>query len=113
VGSEVSTVKTDVAATKTELEKTVAELKRATGDLDGHSVLIATNGKELRLCARSANETISSSRSPSQSSLRRWAMSWCCSRKRIRRRNRYTIDLTADDKTVEKRDRGVNEPIHL
>jgi len=25
----------------------VAELKRAHGDLDGHSVLIATNGKEL------------------------------------------------------------------
>ena len=47
VGTEVSNVKTDLGATKTELEKTVADLKRATGDLDGHSVLIATNAKEL------------------------------------------------------------------
>ena len=47
VGTEVTTVKGDVAATKSQLEKTVADLKRATGELDGHSVLIATNGKEL------------------------------------------------------------------
>ncbi len=40
-------MKGDVASTKSELEKTVADLKRATGELDGHSVLIATNGKEL------------------------------------------------------------------
>ena len=43
----MTSVKGDVAATKSQLEKTVADLKRATGELDGHSVLIATNGKEL------------------------------------------------------------------
>ncbi len=47
VGTQVTAVKGDVASTRSELEKTVADLKRATGELDGHSVLIATNRKEL------------------------------------------------------------------
>ena len=29
------------------------------------------------------------------------------------KKNRYTIELTADDKTVEKRDRTVNEPLQF
>jgi hypothetical protein len=29
------------------------------------------------------------------------------------KKNRYTIELTADDKTTEKRDRGVNEPLQF
>ncbi len=113
VGSEVSTVKTDVAATKTELEKTVAELKRATGDLDGHSVLIATNGKELA-ALRSLGERnyfefkITKSKKPSKV-----GDVMVLLKKTDPKKNRYTIDLTADDKTVEKRDRGVNEPIQF
>ena len=47
VGNDVTAVKTDLTSTKSELEKTVADLKRATGEIDGHSVMIATNGKEL------------------------------------------------------------------
>jgi len=30
-----------------------------------------------------------------------------------KKKNRYTLDVVADDKTVEKRDKGINEPLQF
>ena len=68
-------MKGDVASTKSELEKTVADLKRATGELDGHSVLIATNRKNWRRCRRWANATTSNSPFKRPSNRKKWATS--------------------------------------
>jgi len=113
VGGEVSSVKTDLSATRADLEKTVAELKRATGEIDGHSVLIATNGKELA-ALRALGErnfiefTVKKSKQPQRvgdvSILLKSADS---------KRNRFTIELTADDKTTERKDRAANEPLQF
>ena len=76
VGNEVTAVKGDVAATKSELEKTVADLKRATGEIDGHSVLIATNGKELAaLQALGERNYVQFTIVKDQSSRKRWVTS--------------------------------------
>ena len=113
VGTEVTSVKGDVAATKEQLEKTVADLKRATGELDGHSVLIATNGKELA-ALRALGErnyiefTVHKAKHP-----QKVGDVMLLLKRADPKKNRYTIDLTADDKTVEKKDRGVNEPIQF
>lgn len=113
VGNDVTNVKTDVAATKSELEKTVADLKRATGELDGHSVLIATNGKELA-ALRALGErdyiqfTVVKSKQP-----QRVGDVSILVKNADPKKNRYTIELTADDKTVEKKDRVVNEPVQF
>ena len=113
VGSEVTTVKGDVAATKTQLEKTVAELKRSNGEIDGHAVLIATNGKELA-ALRALGErtfvefTIHKSKQP-----QKVGDVLVLLKRTDPKKNRYTIDLTADDKTVEKRDRAINEPLQF
>lgn len=113
VGNDVSTVKTDVAATKSELEKTVADLKRATGEIDGHSVLIATNEKELA-ALRALGErnfvqfTITKSKQP-----QRVGDVSILLKNADPKKNRYTIELTADDKKVEKKDRVVNEPVQF
>jgi chromosome segregation ATPase len=113
VGTEVSSVKTDVAATKTELEKTVADLKRATGDLDGHSVLIATNGKELAALRTLGERNYLEFKVTKSKQPQKVGDVMILLKKTDVKKNRYTIDLTADDKTVEKRDRGVNEPIQF
>jgi F0F1-type ATP synthase membrane subunit b/b' len=113
VGTEVTSVKGDVAATKSELEKTVADLKHATGELDGHSVLIATNQKELSALQALGERnyvqfTISKAKQPQKVG--------DVAIKLVRsdpKKNRFTIELTADDKTVEKRDRVVNEPLQF
>ncbi len=113
VSSDVGTVKTDVANTKTQLDQTVANLKRATGELDEHSSLIATNGKELQalkdLGERSYMEfTILKAKTGTKLGSVVIEL-----KKADPKRNRFTIAVTANDKTVEKRDRTVNEPIQF
>jgi chromosome segregation ATPase len=112
--TQLATVNTDVQNTKSQLEQTVANLKRATGELDNHSSLIATNGKELQalreLGERNYAEfTISkSSKTPTR------VADVLVQLKRVdAKRNRFTITITADDKTVEKKDRTLNEPIQF
>lgn len=113
VGSEVSNVRTDVAATKTELEKTVADLKRATGDLDGHSVLIATNAKELA-ALRTLGErnyvdfTVTKSKTPYKVSDVSILL-----KKSDAKKHTYSIDLIVDDATVPKKDKVMNEPVQF
>ncbi|MBV9768747.1 MAG: hypothetical protein JOZ32_04180 [Bryobacterales bacterium] len=113
VGTQVTAVKGDVASTKSELEKTVADLKRATGELDGHSVLIATNQKELSALQALGERnyvqfTVAKSKKP-----QRVGDVSILLKRADPKKNRYTIELTADDKTTEKKDRGINEPLQF
>src|SRR5258708_4238459 len=48
VGTEVTTVKGDLSATKSQMEKTISDLRKTAVDVDGHSVMIAKNGSELK-----------------------------------------------------------------
>jgi hypothetical protein len=113
VGTQVTAVKGDVASTRSELEKTVADLKRATGEIDGHSVLIATNGKELAALQALGERnyvqfTIVKAKAPQKVGDVAIRLERADPKK-----NRYSIELTADDKTTEKKDRGVNEPLQF
>lgn len=106
-------VNLDVQNTKGQLNDTVANLKKATGELDNHESLIATNGKELQalkdLGSRNYFEfTVNKSKQFTRVSDVQIAL-----RKVDVKRNRFTISLLVDDKTVEKRDRTINEPIQF
>jgi len=113
VSTDVGNVKTDVQNTKSQLDQTISTLKHATGELDSHASLIATNGKELQalreLGERNYAEfTIVKSKKPT-----RVADVLVELKKVDAKRNRFTIAITADDKTVEKKDRTLNEPIQF
>src|SRR5581483_3601685 len=113
VSTDVGNVKTDVQKTRSQLEETIANLKKATGELDNHESLIATNGKELRalreLGERNYTEfTITKSKKPS-----RVADVSVELKKADPKHNKFTIEITANDKTVEKKDRNINEPIQF
>ncbi len=113
VSTDVGNVKTDVQNTKSQLEQTIANLKRATGELDDHASLIATNGKELQalkeLGERNYSEfTLNKSKKPT-----RIADVMVELKKADQKHNKFTIAITADDKTVEKKDRTINEPIQF
>ena len=113
VGTEVTSVKTDLGATKSQLEKTIADLKHTVGDVDGHSVLIATNAKELS-ALRALGErnfvefNIKKSKQPQKVGDVQVRLE-----KADPKHNRYTIQLTADDKVTEKKDRNINEPLQF
>ena len=113
VSTDVGNVKTDVQNTKTQLQQTIDNLKRATGELDSHASLIATNGKELEalkeLGERNYSEfTITKSKKPL-----RVADVMVELKKADVKHNRFTIAITVDDKTVEKKDRTINEPVQF
>jgi len=113
VSTEVGSVKNEVAATKSELEKTIADLKSTRGDLGVQSGLIATNGKELAalkaLGERNYTEfKIARAKAPQKVGDIAVRLT-----KTDPKRNRYTIEVVADDKTVEKKDKTVNEPVQF
>jgi len=111
--TQIGNVSTDLGNTKTQLEQTVANLKHATGELDTHASLIATNGKELQalreLGERNYSEfTILKSKKPTR------VGDVMLELKKVDvKKNQFTIAITVDDKTVERKDRTINEPIQF
>lgn len=113
VSTEVGTVKTEVASTKSELEKTIADLKRTSGDLGVQSGLIATNAKELTALKALGDRNyfefnISKSKEPHKVGDVTMLL-----KKTDPKRNKYTIELVADDKKYEKKDKNLNEPVQF
>jgi hypothetical protein len=113
VSTDVGTVKTDVAATKSQLEQTISTLKRATGELDSHSSLIATNGNELKALRELGERNYAEFTINKNKQFTRVADVSIELKKTDPKRHRFTIEITADDKTVEKKDRTINEPIQF
>lgn len=113
VSNEVSTVKTDVTQTKSDLEKAVANLKSVAGDLGVQSGLIATNSKELSALKALGERNYYEFNLTKTKQPQRVGDIMVQLKKADMKRNRYTIEITADDKRVEKKDRGVNEPVQF
>lgn len=113
VGNEVGTVKTQIAATKSDLEKVIDGLRSARGDLDGQSALIATNGKELELLKARGERNILEITLPKEKTPRKFGDVQLRLTAADPKRNRYTVEVIADDKKVEKKDKTVNEPLQF
>jgi|SRR5579871_2790433 len=113
VSNDVAATKTDVASTKSELESTVADLKRVRGDMGVLSDRIATNGTELA-ALRALGErnyfefSLAKSKTPQKVGGIQMLV-----KKTDPKRSRFTIEILADDRTVEKRDRTLNEPVQF
>jgi chromosome segregation ATPase len=113
VGGEVSTVKTQVQSTKSELEKTIADLKRVTGDLGVQSGLIATNAKELMALKELGDRNYFEFNIKKSKQPQRIGDITLLLKKADTKRNRFTVEVMADDKKTEKKDRNINEPIQF
>jgi chromosome segregation ATPase len=113
VSTDVGAVKTDVANTKTQLEDTIANLKRATGELDNHESLIATNAKELKALRELGERNYIEIKLNKSKKPTRIGDVMVELKKADPKRNKFSITITANDKTVEKKDRTINEPIQF
>ncbi len=113
LGGEVETVKEEVAETKSLLDETVAALTSVKGDLGVQSGLIATNGDELA-ALKALGE-----RNYYEFNLRRSNKPQRVGPVSIkltgtdRKRNRYSIELWADDKRIVKRRKTLLEPVQF
>ena len=113
VSTDVGNVKTDVASTKSELEKTIADLKSTRGDLGVQSGLIATNGKELQALKALGERNYTEFKIGRTKAPQKVGDISVLLKKTDPKHNRYTIDVVADDKTVEKKDKTINEPVQF
>jgi uncharacterized phage infection (PIP) family protein YhgE len=113
VKTDVTGVKTDVASTQSQVEKDGAQLRQVMGDMGVMSGLIATNGKDLQ-ALRELGERNYFEFDLSKGQLTKKVGDVTLSLKKADpKRNRYTVDILADDKHVEKKDRTINEPVQL
>jgi chromosome segregation ATPase len=113
ITTQVSSVKTSVESTRGDLDRTIADLKRTTGDMGVMSGLIATNSRELQalrdLGERDYYEfTLSKVNKP-----QRVGDIQVVVKKTDTKKNKFTLEIVADDKKVEKKDRGLNEPVQF
>lgn len=113
VGTEVTGVKTDLASTKSDLDKTRLDLKKVTGDLGVTSGFVATNGKEIEELRRRGERTIIEFSLRKQKSMQKVGDISLRLEKSDQKKNKFSVVLLADDKTVEKKDRNVNEPLQF
>lgn len=113
VSNTVDTLKTAQASTQSSLEKTIADLKRTIGDLGVQSGLIATNGKELAALKTLGERNYTEFRLAKEKKPQKVGDVQIRLKSADPKHNRYTIELIADDKTVEKKDRTVNEPVQF
>jgi len=113
ITGKVGEVKTDVATTRSDLDKTVGELKRVTGDLGVLSGLIATNSKQLQALRELGEREYYEFTLPKGTAVHRVADVTLVVKKVDPKRNRYTVEIVADDKHVEKKDKTINEPVQF
>ena len=114
VSGDVSNVKTELGSTKAELEKTIASLNKVTGDLGVQSGYIATNSKELDALKRLGERNyfqFTLHRKDKQP--KRVADISLRLKHADKKHNRFTLDVLADDKLVEKKDKNINEPLQF
>ena len=119
VSGEVTDVKTDVGAAKTDIQKTQTDLattnqklEKTIGDLGVQSGLVAHNASELEILKHKGDRNYydftlqKNARTPiSTVSLQL--------KKVDAKKSKFTINVIADDKTIEKKDRTVNEPLQF
>ena len=90
-----------------------AELKKVTGDLGVTSGYVATNGKEIAALKRLGERNIIEINLSKAKQPQRVGDISLLLKKADPKRNRYTIEVVADDKTTEKKDRTINEPVQF
>ena len=113
VRTELGGAKTEIAATRNALVTTTAKLDSAIGDLNGQTHLIARTREELEQLKHRGDRsyfefTLYKGSSPTPVSTVSLQL-----KKVNAKKNRFTLNVLADDRIVEKKDRGIAEPLQF
>jgi hypothetical protein len=113
VKTDLGSAKSDLASTKSDLENTKAKLERVMGDQGVLSGLVAHTRDDLEELKHRGD------RNYYDFTLRKGAGSKPVStvslqlKKTDAKKNRFTLEVIADDRTIEKKDRTVAEPMQF
>ncbi len=119
VNTEVSGVKTELGGAKTDIQKTQSDLaatnqklEKTIGDLGVQSGLVAHNAGELDILKRKGERnyydfTLQKGKRTPVSTISLQL------KKADPKKSRFTMNVIADDKTIEKKDRTIGEPLQF
>jgi hypothetical protein len=113
VKSDVGGVKTDVATTQADLAAAKTQMTSMMGD-EGHmSGLIATNHDELEELRHRGDRnyyefTLAKGAQPTLVSTIKLQL-----KKADQKKSKFTLNVSADDRNIEKKDKNLNEPIQF
>ena len=115
VSSDVGSLRSQQTQTQSQLEKTIADLKSTRGDLGMQSGLIATNAGELAALKRLGERNYYEFKLGKEAEKKpaRVGDITIQIKHLDPKRNKYTINVMADDKTIEKKDKTINEPVQF
>lgn len=113
VRTDVGGVKNDVATTQADLAATKTQLTRVVGDQGVMSGLIATNHDELEELRRRGERnyyefTLHKGGQPQVVGTAKLSL-----KKVDVKRSKYTMNVNADDKNIEKKDKNLDEPVQF
>ena len=113
VKTDVGGVKTDLGATKASLEEARAQLQTMKGDLGVQSGLIANTRGDLEALKHKGDRqyyefTLIKNAHPQAFSTVALQL-----KKTDAKKGKYTLNVTADDRTIEKKDRNASEPVQF
>lgn len=113
VSDELNGTKTDVAATRKDLDDTKAKLTTAVGDLGVQSGLIARNHEEVEELKRLNERNIFEFKLSKEKLPQHVGPIQLILRKINAKRLTFTLSILADDRSVERKDKTVEEPIQF
>lgn len=113
VKNDLGGAKTDIASTKTELAATEAKLQSTIGDLGVQSGLIAHTRDDLEILKHKGDRnyfefTLIKGAKPQPVSTVSLQL-----KKTDPKKGKFTLNVTSDDRTIEKKDRNIAEPIQF
>jgi hypothetical protein len=112
VQTDVGGVKTDAAKTRSDLADTNTQLTSMKGDLTGHSSLIARNSGELEILKHKGDRNYYEFTLVKGQKKQVGTVSLML-KKADSKKSRFTLAVYSDDKSYEKKDKSLNEPLQF
>jgi hypothetical protein len=113
VSNELNGTKSDVASNRKDLEDTKSKLTTAIGDLGVQSGLIARNHEEVEELKRLNERNIYEFKLSKEKLPQHVGPIQLTLRKINEKKQTFTIDIIADDRSVERKDKTLEEPIQF
>ncbi len=113
VKTDLGGTKTDLASTKTDLEATKAKLEKTIGDLGVQSGLIARSQGDIEYLKHRGDRNIYEFALNKGAKPQPVGTISLQLKKVDAKKAKYTLNVLSDDRTIEKKDRTLNEPLQF
>jgi chromosome segregation ATPase len=113
ISSEVGGVRETLASVRADATRNIDELQHARGDVSELKNGVATNSRQIETLREVGDKQIVEFNLTKSAGLQRVGDIQVKLNRTDEKHNTFTLEIAADDKVVEKRDRTINEPVEF